>query len=228
MGYGGAEAAGVQPVDGLVDRGLRPAGDGHHLRPVEEWHRRQGPEGLGFTSFSSHCSASSSSVVFGFFEALSSRFSSVSRAVLLQVGCAVLEVPDLLLVGCPGVLQVLGRQGVCGGSAADLRGDGGVSLLRLSDHHREGGHPLDADGGADVAVVHRQRRDVVLGHPLLAQLPDQLPCVVPGHLEDGQASNVGEEGVPHGAGEVVELGEALGGQYKADAPNLPSSESIDS
>ena len=53
-----------------------------------------------------------------------------------------------------------------------------------------------------------------LGHPLLAQLPHQLPCVAPGHLEDGQASDVGEQGVPHGAGEVVQLCQALGREHK--------------
>ena len=37
-----------------------------------------------------------------------------------------------------------------------------------------------------------------------------LAGVGPGHLEDGQAADVGEQGVAHGAGEVVQLGEALG------------------
>ena len=51
-----------------------------------------------------------------------------------------------------------------------------------------------------------------LGHPVLSQLPDQRPGVVSRHLEDGEAAHVGEDGVPHGAGEVVQLGEALGGE----------------
>ena len=49
-----------------------------------------------------------------------------------------------------------------------------------------------------------------LGHPVLAQLPHQRPGVAPGDLEDGEAADVGQQGVPHGAGEVVQLGEALG------------------
>ena len=51
--------------------------------------------------------------------------------------------------------------------------------------------------------------------PVLAQLPHQRPGVVARHLEDGEASDVGEDGVPHGAGEVVQLGEALGCQHEA-------------
>ena len=41
------------------------------------------------------------------------------------------------------------------------------------------------------------------------------PGVVARHLEDGEAAHVGQQGVAHGAGEVVELGEALGGQDEA-------------
>ena len=50
--------------------------------------------------------------------------------------------------------------------------------LRLGDPHGEGVHPLRSHGGADVALVDGQGRDVVLGHPLLAQLPHELPGVV--------------------------------------------------
>ena len=61
-------------------------------------------------------------------------------------------------------------------------------------------------------MVDGERRDVVLGHPVLAQLPHQGPGVVARHLEDGEAPDVGQQGVPHGAGEVVQLGQALGGE----------------
>ena len=57
--HGGAEAARLQPLDGLVDRAPRPAGDGDHLRPVQEGHGRQGAEQLGLASFGSHSPASS-------------------------------------------------------------------------------------------------------------------------------------------------------------------------
>ena len=66
-------------------------------------------------------------------------------------------------------------------------------------------------------MVDGQRHDVVLGHPVLAQLPHQRPGVVARHLEDGQASHVGEQGVAHGAGEVVQLGQALGGEHEGRA-----------
>ena len=110
---------------------------------------------------------------------------------------------------CVGVLALAVRDGVGGRGLADAVGGVRVSLLRLAHHHREGGHPLGAHGGADVAVVDGERGDVVLGHPLLAQLPHQGPGVVARHLEDGEAAHVGEKGVPHGAREVVQLGEAL-------------------
>ncbi len=106
------------------------------------------------------------------------------------------------------------------GQGADALGGLGVSRLRPGDLHGEGVHPLRSHGGADVALVDRQGRDVVLGHPLLAQLPDELAGVVPRHLEDGEAAHVGQEGVPHGAGEVVQLGEALGRQDEG-CPELP-------
>ena len=54
-----------------------------------------------------------------------------------------------------------------------------------------------------------------LGHAVLARLPHQRPGVVARHLEDCEAPDVGEQGVPHGAGEVVQLGEALGGEDEA-------------
>ena len=79
----------------------------------------------------------------------------------------------------------------------------------------EGGHPLLAHGGADVALVDGQGHDILLAHPVLAQLPDHLPGVVARHLEDGEAAHVGQQGVAHGAREVVQLGEALGGQHEA-------------
>ena len=59
VGHGVAEAARVQLPDDLVDRALRPAGDGDDLRPVEEGHRRQGAEGLGLASCGPHSFASS-------------------------------------------------------------------------------------------------------------------------------------------------------------------------
>ena len=111
-----------------------------------------------------------------------------------------------------GVARLPGRYGIYGCRLADAGGDGGVALLRLSDHYREGGHPLLAHRGADVAVVDGQGDDVVLGDAVLAQLPHQRPGVVARHLEDGETAHVGKQGVPHGAGEVVELGEALGGE----------------
>ena len=58
--HGGAEPAGLQPLDGLVDRGLRPARHGDHLLAVEEGHRGEGAEEVRFTSFGSHSPASSS------------------------------------------------------------------------------------------------------------------------------------------------------------------------
>ena len=60
VGDRGAEPAGLQLIDGLVDRALRPAGDGDDLGPVEEGHRRQGAEDLGLTSCGPHSCASSS------------------------------------------------------------------------------------------------------------------------------------------------------------------------
>ena len=57
--HGGAGPCGLQLLDGLVDRGPGPAGDGDHLLPVEEGHRGQDSKQVGFTSFGSHCSASS-------------------------------------------------------------------------------------------------------------------------------------------------------------------------
>ena len=59
MGHGGAEPAGHQLFDGLVDRAPGPAGDGDHLQPVEEGHPRQRAEQVGLTSFGSHSWASS-------------------------------------------------------------------------------------------------------------------------------------------------------------------------
>ena len=58
--HGGGQPAGLQLLDGLVDRAPGPAGDGDHLQAVEEGHRRQGAEQLGLASFGSHSSASSS------------------------------------------------------------------------------------------------------------------------------------------------------------------------
>ncbi len=123
--------------------------------------------------------------------------------------------------------NVLGRRDVGGRGGADALGLFDVSRLRFPDRHGEGVHALRPNGGPDVALVHRQRRDVVLGHALLAQLPHQLPCVAARHLEDGETADVGEDGVAHGAGQVVQLGEALSRQHE-DAPNFPSSLSIDS
>ena len=57
----GAEPTRLQLCDGLVDRAPRPAGDGDHLQPVEEGHRRQGAEQLGLASCGPHSSASSPS-----------------------------------------------------------------------------------------------------------------------------------------------------------------------
>ena len=59
VGDCGAEPAALQRLDGVADRALRPAGDGDHLGPVEEGHRRQGAEQVGLTSCGSHSSASS-------------------------------------------------------------------------------------------------------------------------------------------------------------------------
>ena len=62
-----------------------------------------------------------------------------------------------------------------------------------------------------------QRGDVVLAHALPTELPHELPRVGAGDLEDAQATDVGEDGVAHGGREVVELGEALGGEDEACA-----------
>ena len=58
--HGGAEPARLQLLHRLVDRGPGPAGDGDHLLPVEKGHRGQDSEQVGFASFRSHCSASTS------------------------------------------------------------------------------------------------------------------------------------------------------------------------
>ena len=65
--------------------------------------------------------------------------------------------------------------------------------------------------------MHIQGHDVVLADPVLAQLPHQLPGVAARHLEDGQAAHVGQDGVAHGAGQVLQLGQALGGQDEGRA-----------
>ena len=64
-------------------------------------------------------------------------------------------------------------------------------------------------------MVHRKRHHVVLKYAVLAELPDELAGVVPGDLEDRQASDVCEQGIPHGGREVVELCEALCRQHEA-------------
>ena len=45
----------------------------------------------------------------------------------------------------------------------------------------------------------------------------QLPGVAARHLEHRQAAHVGQDGVPHGAGEVLQLGQALGRQDETGA-----------
>ena len=61
VGHGGAEPAGLQLFDGLVDRAPGPAADGDHLQPVEEGHPRQGAEQVGLASFGLHSRTSSAS-----------------------------------------------------------------------------------------------------------------------------------------------------------------------
>ena len=234
----GAEPTRLQLCDGLVDRAPRPAGDGDHLQPVEEGHRRQGAEQLGLASCGPHSSASSpSSPALRSSSAYSASLPGVrrpsaslallppalrvllslrlSRPSLFEVLDALAKVAHLPVAFGVGVVALAGRDGVGVGRLADAVGGVGVSVLRPSDHHREGGHPVLAHGGADVAVVDGERSDVVLCHPLLAQLPHQRPGVVARHLEDGEAAHVGEQGVPHGEGEVIQLCEALGGEDEA-------------
>ena len=123
--------------------------------------------------------------------------------------------------------HLLLRRDVGGRGCPYAVGPVGVSLLRLSDHHREGGHPLRADGGADIAVVDGERHDVVLGYAVLSELPDQLPGVGSGDLEDGEAPTLASRV----SRMVVERSSSFARLWVArtkDAPNLPSSLSIDS
>ena len=234
MGDGGGQPLVLQPADGPVDRAPGPAGDGDRLQPVEEGHVGQEPQQLTVQGPHSPLSSSSASwrggsarlVALG---ALLAPLRFLGLPAALRV-LGVLALPELLQL--PAVLvhqaaqvgvalvDVPRRRDVALGQGADALGPLRISPLRLYDLHGEGVHPLRLHGGADVALVHGQGRDVVLGHPLLAQLPDKLPCVVARHLEDGQAAHVGQQGVPHGAGEVVQLGEALGRQDEA-GPELP-------
>ena len=62
-------------------------------------------------------------------------------AVAFQVFDAPAELLHLQVAFCVAVGGLPGGDGVCGCRLAYAGGDGGVSLLRLTDHHREGGHP---------------------------------------------------------------------------------------
>ena len=58
--------------------------------------------------------------------------------------------------------------------------------------------------------MHRKGGHVVLGHAFLAELPDEVPGIRRGNLEDGEAPDVGENRIPHRGGQVVELCKTLG------------------
>ena len=69
-------------------------------------------------------------------------------------------------------------------------------------------------------MVHRQGGDVLLAYPLLAQLHYEGAGIRAGHLENGEAADVGEKGGLHGAGQVLQLGQALSSQDEG-CPELP-------
>ena len=197
---GGDQPGVFKPGDGLVHRSPRPAGDGRHLHPVEEGHTGQEPEqlpvhrphfsrpdvrlrlrrdgpGISGRAWCAACAAAGPGVR----RSAPPGYPGRSRAFRVPAGTS--STRSCFPVSRSAVS--LGFREVAPGLGADAVSSAGVALLRLPDHHGEGGHAFPAHGGPDVAVVHRKRRDVVLAHPLLAQFPYQLPCVVPRNLEDG-------------------------------------------
>ena len=227
-----------QTRNGVVHRAPGPAGEGGQFQPVQEGHIGQTPQGVGFAAVESHGQPSSPAASSGGVPPVRSLRLEVLAALPVPaqvLGCFALllfrrRVPalaDALHLPAP-LLHPLAAPLLLGGdlrlrrevgrsAVADAVGHGQAARLGLAHHHGEGRHPLRPHGGADVAVMHVQGNHVVLGYVVLAQLPHQLPGVAAGHLEHGQAAHVGQDGVAHGAGQVLQLGQALGGEDETGA-----------
>ena len=222
VGPGLDQGVALQRLDRAVDGAARPARERGQLQPVEQGQLAEPAQEFDMGLFARHQRSPSS-------ERRARPLFAVRGVVRLggsKVGFSCVAVDLLQALPVLGQLALLRRLlrlepvrgGLVGrGLLADPGGRLGIAELRFSDPHREGGGALRTDRGPHVAVMHGLGDDVLLRDPVAAQLPDQLSRVRAGDLEDAETADVGQQRVAHRGRELVQLGQALGGQHERGA-----------